>query len=271
MRRFSIQIPQPCPQSWDAMQPNDTGRFCASCQKTVVDYTALSDQELIKLLARPTAETRCGRLRDDQLNRLLVGDRSESNWQRWVSLLTMGWLGLQTTLAQQHPTKSTPSHATHTSPVQPSFAPILRADRLLTTDRTKPLTITGRVLLRDTAGIVRPLANAYVQVGYYHGNWQVKTDRDGTYNLTITALEKPTTLNVHINGGGVGRADAYSACQIQTTGTEEALQLNDVTLVQYAIRQSRTVSGGGMAIIYTPTRWQRFWRGLFHRQPPQNG
>ncbi|QJD79934.1 hypothetical protein [Spirosoma rhododendri] len=271
MRRFSVQIPQPCPQSWDNMQPNDTGRFCTSCQKTVVDYTTLSDQELIKRLARPTAETQCGRLRDDQFNRLLVADTIESSWQRWLSLLAMSWLGLQTALAQQHSTKSTPSHPTQTSPVQPSFTPIVRADLPLTTDRTKSLMITGRVLLRDTTGTVQPLANAYVQVGYYHGSWQVKTDRDGTYSLTITALEKPTTLNVHINSGGTVRTDYYSSCQIQTTGTEKSLQLNDVTLVQSVTRNLQTITGGGIAIIPAPTRWQRFWRSLLHREPHQNG
>ncbi len=272
MRRFSIQIPQPCPQSWNDMQPNETGRFCASCQKTVVDYTALSDQELIQQLAQPTAETRCGRLRDDQLNRLLVADTAESSWQRWLSLLTVGWLGLQTALAQQHPTKPAAStHPTQTSPVQPSFTPIVRPDRPLITDRTKPLTITGCVRLRDTAGIVRPLANAYVSVGYYHGNWQVKTDRDGMYSLTINALEKPTMLNVHVNSSDTVRTEYNNSCQIQTTGMEKTIQLNDVTLIQYAPRQQHDISGGGMAIIPAPTRWQRFWRGLVNRQPRQNG
>lgn len=75
MRSLTIQIPQPCHERWDAMQPAERGRFCASCQKTVVDYTNFSDQELVRLLNK-SSETGCGRFRDEQLNRLVVAPQS---------------------------------------------------------------------------------------------------------------------------------------------------------------------------------------------------
>ncbi|HMI62336.1 MAG TPA: hypothetical protein VK518_15565, partial [Puia sp.] len=58
---FQLQIPTPCHESWANMQPSDKGRHCAACQKTVVDFTAMSDTEIIRYLSRASQHI-CGRL-----------------------------------------------------------------------------------------------------------------------------------------------------------------------------------------------------------------
>ena len=40
-------IPSPCTESWDCMTSTKEGRFCQSCEKTVVDFTRMSDAELL--------------------------------------------------------------------------------------------------------------------------------------------------------------------------------------------------------------------------------
>jgi len=45
----------------------ERGRFCASCQKTVTDFTALSDKEIINILNTPQAGGHCGRFQKAQL------------------------------------------------------------------------------------------------------------------------------------------------------------------------------------------------------------
>ncbi|MDQ2793387.1 MAG: hypothetical protein M3Y12_05195, partial [Bacteroidota bacterium] len=54
-------IPQPCPESWDAMSPTDMGRHCAACAKTVVDFTLKTDAEILAHLAGAVAGRTCGR------------------------------------------------------------------------------------------------------------------------------------------------------------------------------------------------------------------
>lgn len=59
-------VPLPCHAAWDDMIPDQGGRFCGACQKTVIDFTAMSDQEVLALLAS-SRTTICGRFRNDQL------------------------------------------------------------------------------------------------------------------------------------------------------------------------------------------------------------
>ena len=55
----AIHIPEPCHQSWQQMSVNTEGRHCDHCCKTVVDFTRMSDGEIIKYLSAKTNV--CGR------------------------------------------------------------------------------------------------------------------------------------------------------------------------------------------------------------------
>lgn len=63
-----ISIPNPCHESWDAMTPANKGRFCQSCQKTVTDFSCMSDKEIISYLNNRQGEV-CGRFNTTQLNK----------------------------------------------------------------------------------------------------------------------------------------------------------------------------------------------------------
>lgn len=76
MEPIQLTIPTPCQQSWDKMTPNQQGRFCASCAKTVVDFSAMSDAELIQYFENLKNEDVCGRVRPQQLNRELAAEVS---------------------------------------------------------------------------------------------------------------------------------------------------------------------------------------------------
>lgn len=66
---IQISIPQPCHEDWDEMTPTEQGRFCNSCQKCVVDFTTLNDQQLYEFLDKHRDQYICGRTSTCQLNR----------------------------------------------------------------------------------------------------------------------------------------------------------------------------------------------------------
>lgn len=65
---YIISIPTPCHELWNEMTPAEQGRFCQSCQKTVIDFSTMSDSELILFLGSANRNI-CGRFHSGQLNR----------------------------------------------------------------------------------------------------------------------------------------------------------------------------------------------------------
>lgn len=68
--KFKIQISNPCHEEWEGMQADLNGRFCSSCQKTVVDFTCFSDTELKDWFDQNRGNS-CGRFKPGQLDRYI--------------------------------------------------------------------------------------------------------------------------------------------------------------------------------------------------------
>ncbi|ANE52911.1 T9SS type A sorting domain-containing protein [Flavisolibacter tropicus] len=82
MKKFNLTIPKPCHENWDQMTPEDKGRFCGSCQKTVVDFTNMSDRELAAFFKKSVGSV-CGRFHQDQLNREITVPKKRIPWLRY--------------------------------------------------------------------------------------------------------------------------------------------------------------------------------------------
>ncbi|RYD89176.1 MAG: hypothetical protein EOP50_17920 [Sphingobacteriales bacterium] len=85
-----LNIPEPCSESWQEMSPVDGGRHCQSCSKTVLDFTALSDQELISFFTSNRGTPVCCRLHESQVNREISAPLVRPFlrvWQRAAALL----------------------------------------------------------------------------------------------------------------------------------------------------------------------------------------
>lgn len=70
--KSTITIPEPCHENWDAMLPDEKGRFCLSCSKSVHDFTGKSDLEIHQILMAHKDQKVCGRFTQSQLNRPLT-------------------------------------------------------------------------------------------------------------------------------------------------------------------------------------------------------
>lgn len=63
--KYTIDIPKPCNEGWQNMTPTQKGRFCASCQKEVIDFTQLSSSDINR--KTKSSKDICGRFTKDQL------------------------------------------------------------------------------------------------------------------------------------------------------------------------------------------------------------
>lgn len=99
MTKISINIPQPCHENWQTMTPEDKGRFCASCQKKVFDFTRSSDREIVTAFEQN--QNLCGRFLNNQLNRDLNKPEQKSTVWIAVSASIISLTGLQEVTAQE--------------------------------------------------------------------------------------------------------------------------------------------------------------------------
>ena len=81
---MKISIDTPCHENWEAMQPNNEGAHCFSCQKAVVDFSQKSTHE-IKLFFGSIADSQkiCGRFKPEQLKELSFDDFFEK-FKKWI-------------------------------------------------------------------------------------------------------------------------------------------------------------------------------------------
>ncbi|MCD0480477.1 TonB-dependent receptor plug domain-containing protein [Chryseobacterium sp. LC2016-29] len=66
---MKIILPKPCQENWETMSPQEKGRFCAVCSKTVRDFTNDSDDEILDYFSEHSSQNICGNFYESQLNR----------------------------------------------------------------------------------------------------------------------------------------------------------------------------------------------------------
>lgn len=155
------------------MTPTEKGRHCQSCQKEVVDFTAMSDQQILDLFSKNKYGL-CGRFRTDQLDRqmLLRTTSSSTPWTK-AGLLAASLLLAAPAISQQ------------TSEVRTE-----QQEEKYGLEGAKPMqTMTGRVLDEDG----EPLIGATIltkskKVG-------TVTNLDGQFTLPLSIKEDTLVIS----------------------------------------------------------------------------
>ncbi len=70
--RYKLSIPKPCHEDWRQMKPDETGRFCNSCAKSVVDFTNMKATEIQQFFIQNKGEKVCGRFKSEQLDSIII-------------------------------------------------------------------------------------------------------------------------------------------------------------------------------------------------------
>lgn len=88
-KTIELSVPEPCHENWDAMTPTEKGRFCASCQKDVVDFTNMGQAELVAFFRKKSSGNVCGRFYNDQLNKPMPMPVKRIPWARYFFQITL--------------------------------------------------------------------------------------------------------------------------------------------------------------------------------------
>jgi hypothetical protein len=245
-----LTIPQPCSESWAAMTPTATGRHCAACANTVIDFTQLSDAEILEQLARPG--NTCGRFRAGQLGRPLqpVALAPARGWRGWLAAGVAVW-GLREV-------GSTSARAQAPIEQHPAQAPLPEELQIRRRDDYEGIRAAAVVL----RGVVVDSATQEGLPGVsviLHGTTQGTASRaDGTFELEI-----PPALAAHPNA----LVDfKYLGYKTQSAAVAEVVAVSGafrVTMpVDTAELQGAVVVVGGIHAMDVPAPWHP--RRLFY-------
>ncbi|MEO6979683.1 MAG: carboxypeptidase-like regulatory domain-containing protein [Mucilaginibacter sp.] len=177
-----LNIPQPCGQDWSQMTATESGRHCESCAKTVVDFTRMSNDEVICYLS--TNRHVCARIGAQQMtsiNMQLVSRQSQNKggWAKWVMVAS-----LFVATAYNRANAQNATHATEQTVNDNAQAQSSPLGKVYFPDSANYQVITGRVTDNNNV----PLPGAAIKVS--GANTGTQTDVEGNFRLQIPTSTK---------------------------------------------------------------------------------
>jgi len=249
----SISIPERCHQSWQQMTPVDGGRHCESCCKTVVDFTAMADVEIISYFA--VKNNVCGRFNETQLTRVnlqLNGQdtKTESGWKKWVMTTAM----LASTVFYKA--------AGQTVPVAP------KVEQVSANHPTRAIhekAVAVKEPRREIAGRIvdeacMPLPGATVRV--VGTNIVLASDTNGRFKFHLPKAAKQFTVSFVGFETETVDVDSIQNDNHEVRLTPQVISMNSLVVISgYPAKRYASITGGAsMVITTTTTRHCWLWR-----------
>lgn len=133
-KRISLSIENPCAEQWSNFTPTANGGFCSSCSKNVIDFTKMSDDDVLAFFINKPANT-CGRLRTDQLKNYSF--KASSTINPGLTLLKAGFLSLMFALVSKEgsanaiPKQTSSEFVQHTTAIQNTVHRAVETERMV--------------------------------------------------------------------------------------------------------------------------------------------
>ena len=66
VKKSQLRVNTPCHENWDDMSPTQQGKFCGVCETEVVDFEAMSDEQVEQFFANYKGGHLCGKIRQKE-------------------------------------------------------------------------------------------------------------------------------------------------------------------------------------------------------------
>ncbi len=179
MRKLLLSIPEPCHENWQQMTPTQQGRFCNACAKEVVDFSTMTDIQVLNYFSTLTQEKVCGRALPEQLDRALSRPETPKKKLFWYwnyIVMFFMFLGKGNAVKAQGSVKA----VTEVSPSkQTDFNKELRGITGQTFAKNDSRIITGKVTDIDGNSVSFP------SIKIKGTNTGVSADANGAYSIRI--------------------------------------------------------------------------------------
>ncbi|HXP51786.1 MAG TPA: hypothetical protein VN922_17650 [Bacteroidia bacterium] len=206
--KLYLSIPEPCTENWENMTPNERGRHCASCNKTVIDFSLFTDKQLIEFFATVTDNV-CGRIPSFQLQRQLVYTEPQNHFLHKLLFgvaITAGFAYSananynpnQIPLIEQYPGDSVKNKTSQKAPTD-STGSILITVIDEKTKQTMPFVSVAVMKGGEQVGAGQTDMDGIVEIKSLDpGEYVIKTVFAGYYDFSLTGVPSITNLITHI-------------------------------------------------------------------------
>ena len=241
MQKILLSIPQPCTENWNKMTPRTQGRYCQSCEKTVIDFTSMTDAQLLNYFSQLKSEKVCGRVLPEQLeNQIELPEQPKRKvftyWKYFLGIFLFMGKGdsshAQKSKAKNHLTASTKTDREvlitgEMVYVEPILNPIKK--------------ITKKLLVVDEDSIPIPFAEALAT----NSGVRFSADEHGVFELS--KIEKSDILT--IQGMGYKSITIGVEALTPTISLQRNIPVLDtVKVIAYDTERSLTAIAGGLLI-----------------------
>jgi len=241
---YKISVPEPCAENWNEMTPTEQGKSCSKCATNVIDFSVMTDQEIVAYLKNNKGKT-CGNFEENQLNRILDATTSKPLRNKLTLKIAASLLLASTT--------------------QPIFAQINKPHSLSLrknvddvelekiVPKTIPVTKTiSGVVLDETTG--EAIANATVTVSskkVIH----TQTDENGKFEIEVTFNNEIHKQYLRITDSAETR---YIYSRIITLANSE--QPFQISITESIATTKIKGMCAGERIVQERKRWWQFWK-----------
>ncbi|OQP62364.1 hypothetical protein A3860_28820 [Niastella vici] len=190
-KAVQLHIPEPCHENWQNMTPQEQGRFCGSCQKIVVDFSVMSDKEILNYISSASTQV-CGRFANDQLKRELsvAENKRRFSWAYIWNVLLATFLVTESYAQGEPVMKKKP--VTTNKPVLPNALPTMGTIAIVEpVELSLPREISGTIIGSKSK---QPMSGATVMikgtgkgvVADALGNFRIQVEQQDTVTLEIS-------------------------------------------------------------------------------------
>ena len=182
MQIIQLSIPEPCQENWQQMDPSEKGRFCNACAREVVDFSTMTDNELLHYFSKKGGEKVCGRMYPDQLNRAItlptpVKHRKFRYWNYAAACLFL--------FSKSSVLKAQIKSQVVTVPVQPGTCNVKMGKMVRISEETiQPVIVSGKVLNEKGDPLI------YAMVRVISGKTGTTTNKEGKFKLTVSPNDR---------------------------------------------------------------------------------
>lgn len=227
MSKYQLHISQPCDERWQQMHPNTNGRFCDTCERTVVDFTTKSTAQIWYEIE--ANNKLCGRFTRTQLNSRFTHPINGSVWHAGVfSLLAAVFSSGE---AQANGVSDWPQEQ-----VQKADTLVRFRGRVMADDTSEPLPYVKIYVNEEPLryGVVSNHDGEFIfemPKSYLLAKKKVTFETLGYHTklvlLTADSLNKDTKVTLSSTDTTTSAAIIHDVVDLNGSATNNAVQLND--------------------------------------------